>query len=226
MAKQFNKGYMHPTRRKLVDMVLSGGEYDGDSTFGYRNIEQEESHAVGDKWVDSKGKHWKQTTGGKVADSELSAIMADARGFLSKMRSCSAKDCETIKYARVDKKLIAKVGYCLHCLTKKEAQIHYDGLWEAYENYKIYSNMYAHGLDIVSQLNQSLSDAKQQYEYVNADGKLETWTMERNVDDLKAEIMLDIINVEREVFEIKQLRDTTWDQLKDKGYDLVNPPTD
>ena len=28
MAKEFSKKYMHPTRRKLVDMVMNGGEYE------------------------------------------------------------------------------------------------------------------------------------------------------------------------------------------------------
>jgi len=226
MTKEFNKGYMHPTRRKLVDMVLSGGEYDGDATFGYRDIQQEVKHAVGERWTDSDGKKWKQTDGGRVADSELSDIMADARAYLGKMKSCASKDCKTIKLGRVDKKLVAKTGYCLHCLTIKEAQIRYDGLWEVYADYKIYSNMVGHGRDVLANLNQSLKDVKQTYEYVNADGKLETWTMDRDANELRAEILIDITNVERELDEVIELRNTAWDKLKDKGYDLVKAPTD
>lgn len=226
MAKEFNRGYMHPTRRKLVDMVLSGGEYDGDASFGYHTTEQEAKHAVGEKWTDSDGKKWKQTTGGRMANSELSDIMADARGFLSKMKSCASKECKTIKLGRVDRKLVAKTGYCLHCLTIKEAQIKHDGVWKEYSDYKIYSNMVAHGKDVLANLNQSLVDAKQEYDYVNADGRLETWTMERDVNELKAEILIDITEVERELDEVIELRNAAWDVIKDKGYDLVNAPTD
>ena len=37
MAKEFNKKYMHPTRRKLVDMVLTG-EYDKNTHFSLSNV--------------------------------------------------------------------------------------------------------------------------------------------------------------------------------------------
>ena len=78
----------------------------------------------------------------------------------------------------------------------------------------------------MANLNQSLKDVKQTYEYVNADGKLETWTMDRDANELRAEILIDITNVERELDEVIELRNTAWDKLKDKGYDLVKAPTD
>ena len=34
MGKEFKRKYMHPTRRKLVDMVKTG-EYDKNTTIGY-----------------------------------------------------------------------------------------------------------------------------------------------------------------------------------------------
>jgi hypothetical protein len=50
--------------------------------------------------------------------------------------------------------------------------------------------------------------------------------MERNVDELKNEILTDITNFKEEIQQATKLRDDAWDKLKDKGYDLVKPPID
>ena len=45
--------------------------------------------------------------------------------------------------------------------------------------------------------------------------------MERNVDELKAEILLDINNFEKEIEEVTKLRNEAYAKLKPKNYDLV-----
>ena len=50
--------------------------------------------------------------------------------------------------------------------------------------------------------------------------------MERDVNELKAEILADITKFEGEIQQAVQLRNEAWDKLKDKGYDLVKPPID
>ena len=227
MAKEFNKKFMHPTRRKLVDMVLTGGEYEKNTQVSFSGADKEiVKHKVGDKWTDENGKSWEQLEAGKVQTSELGDIMAEARAYLDKLNSCKSDNCKTIKITRVDKKMISKTGYCLHCLTLREAQIKYDGLWEAYEDYKIYSNMISHGNDIVAQFKQAHRDAKQTYEVVQEDGTIETWSMERDVEELKAEILSDIVKFEGEIELATKLRNEAYDKLKDKNYDLVRPLND
>jgi uncharacterized membrane protein YcaP (DUF421 family) len=227
MAKEFNKKFMHPTRRKLVDMVMHGAEYEKESFISFSGADKEIiKRKVGEKWTDDDGKSWEQLEAGKVQTSELGDIMADARAYLDKLNTCKSDNCKTIKIGRVDKKLISKTGYCLHCLTIKESQIKVDGLWEAYEDYKIYSNMIAYGNDVVSQFKQAYRDAKQTYEVVQEDGKIETWSMERDVEELKAEILLDIVNFEKEIEQATQLRNEAYEKLKDKNYDLVRPLKD
>lgn len=227
MAREFNKKFMHPTRKKLVDMVLTGGEYEKNTQISFSGADKQIiKRKVGEKWTDENGKSWEQHAGGKVQTSELGDIMADARAYLDKLNTCKSDNCKTIKVGRVDKKLISKTGYCLHCLTIREAQIKLDGLWEAYEDYKIYSNMIAHGNDIVAQFKQAYRDAKQTYEVVQEDGKIETWSMERDVDELKAEILLEIVKFEGEIEQATKLRNEAYDKLKDKNYDLVRPLND
>ena len=227
MAKEFNKKFMHPTRRKLVDMVMHGAEYEKESFISFSGADKEIiKRKVGEKWTDDDGKTWEQLEAGKVQTSELGDIMADARAYLDKLNTCKSDNCKTIKIGRVDKKLISKTGYCLHCLTIKESQIKVDGLWEAYEDYKIFSNMIAHGNDIVAQFKQAYRDAKQTYEVVQEDGKIETWSMERDVEELKAEILLEIVKFESEIEQATKLRNAAYDKLKDKNYDLVRPLND
>ena len=227
MAREFNKKFMHPTRRKLVDMVMHGAEYEKESFISFSGADKEIiKRKVGEKWTDDDGKTWEQLEAGKVQTSELGDIMAETRAYLDKLNTCKSEECKTIKPGRVDKKLISKTGYCLHCLTLREAEIKYDGLWEAYEDYKIFSNMIAYGNDVVAQFKQAYNDAKQTYEVVQEDGKIETWSMERDVEELKAEILLEIVKFEGEIEQATKLRNEAYDKLKDKNYDLVRPLND
>jgi hypothetical protein len=227
MAKEFNKKFMHPTRRKLVDMVMHGAEYEKESFISFSGADKENiKREVGEKWTDSDGRSWEQLEAGKIETSELGDTMAEVRAYLDKLNTCKSDKCKTIKVNRVDKKTISKTGYCLHCLTIREAQIKYDGLWKEYEDYKVYSNMIAHGKDVIAQFQQAYNDAKQTYEVVQEDGTIETWSMERDVTELKAEIMTDIINFEREIEEVTKLRNEAYEKLKPKNYDLVRPLKD
>jgi len=227
MAKEFNKKFMHPTRRKLVDMVLTGAEYEKNTQISFSGADKEKiKREVGERWTDDNGKSWQQYEAGKIEVSELGDIMAETRAYLDGLNSCKADDCKTIKLGRVDKKLVSKTGYCATCLAKKELEIKLDGLWEAYEDYKIYNNMIAYGKDVVSQFQQAYNDAKQTYEVVQEDGTIEKWSMERDVNELKAEILVDITNFEKEIQQAIKFRNDAWDKLKDKSYDLVKPPTD
>jgi hypothetical protein len=227
MAKEFNKKFMHPTRRKLVDMVLTGGEYQKETQISFSGADKKKiKREVGDKWTDDNGKSYEQLEAGKIETSELGDTMAEVRAYLDKLNTCKSDNCKTIKVGRVDKKLISKTGYCLHCLTIKESQIKLDGLWEAYEDYKIYSNMIGYGNDVLSQFKQAYRDAKQTYEVVQEDGKIETWSMERDVEELKAEILIEIVKFEGEIEQATKLRNEAYDKLKDKNYDLVRPLKD
>ena len=227
MAREFEKKYMHPTRRKLVNMVLTGGDYEKNTQISFAGTDKQNiKREIGERWTDENGKSWEQHAGGKVEVSELGDIMAETRAYLAALNTCKGEGCNTIKLSRADKKLISKTGYCTTCLAKKELIIKLDGLWEAYEDYKIYNNMISYGKDVITQFQQAYKDAKQEYEIVQEDGTLEKWSMERDVNELKAEILADITRFEGEIELAKKLRNEAWEKLKDKNYDLVKPPVD
>jgi hypothetical protein len=86
--------------------------------------------------------------------------------------------------------------------------------------------MISHGKEILSQLNQAYNDARQEYEYINDDGSVEKWTMDRPVEDLKAEIMIDIQKVEEELQLVIKQRDDVWVKLDGNHFGLLKPPTE
>lgn len=215
---------MHPTRRKLVDMVHTG-VYDKNTHISLSNLKKgEATHQVGDQWVDNKGQRWEQREGYRIKVNELTETMSKIRNELQLKRQCKLKGngCDlkgTPSFT--NKKLIEKTGYCSGCLAKLEHPIRMDGLYTAYENFKIMSNMIKEGTFMLEQLKQAYSEAKQEYEYIDADGKSQKWVMERDVEELKSEIQSDIQKMEEEVQLVIQKRLEVYDLLKDKGYVLI-----
>lgn len=226
MSKEFQKKYMHSTRRKLVDMVFNG-EYESSPTVGYtpQTVVDTTVREVGERWTDEKGIQWEQRTGYKIKVNELSDMMSEVRKSLSEKNNCKLRGngCDLKgKASYTNKKLIRQTGYCSGCLAKLEHPIRVDGLYIAYENFKLMSNMIKEGTRMLEQLQQAYSEAKQVYEYVDAEGHTQKWEMERNVDELKAEIMDDINIIREELDAVKENRKKVYELLKDKNYTLVN----
>jgi len=217
--KKFNKKFMHPTRRKLVNMIQTG-EYEKDTQISLSDIKETTKRKVGDVWEEN-GIVWEQKSYGKVKQSKASSELSEVRKFLSKLSECKSNDCDKSKYGVTDKKLISKTGYCSKCLAKKESIIKKDGLWEAYNEYKVYSNMAAHGTDVLQKWNQALNEVKNIHEYVNDDGSVEKWSSNEDVQTLKEQIEKDIENGKKELTEVIEKRNTAYEKLKDKNYELV-----
>jgi hypothetical protein len=220
--KKFNKKFMHPTRRKLVDMVMTG-EYQKDTQVSFATTKQEEKREIGDVWEDDKGNVWEQKSYGKVKQSKLTNTMSEVRNYLQKLSSCKADDCSKTKFGPTDKKLISKTGFCSKCLAEREQIIRNDGLWDAYNEYKVYSNMASYGTEVIEKMNNALDDVSNIHEFVNGDGSVEQWKSDKSVDELRAEIEKDIENGKKELIEVIEKRNAAYELLKDKNYELVQP---
>jgi hypothetical protein len=220
--KEFNRKFMHPTRRKLVDMVMNG-EYEKDTQVSFSNIKKETKREVGDVWEDEKGNVWEQKSYGKVKQSKLTDTMSEVRQYLQKLSTCKAEDCDKNKYGPTDKKLISKTGYCSKCLAKREQEIKNDGLWDAYNEYKVYSNMASYGTEVLEKMNNALNEVTNIHEFVNDDGSVEQWKSDKSVEELRAEIETDIENGKKELTEVIEKRNAAYELLKDKNYELVQP---
>jgi uncharacterized protein YqgV (UPF0045/DUF77 family) len=219
--KKFNKKYMHPTRRKLVDMVHTG-EYQKDTQVSLSDIKEETERNVGDKWEEN-GVVWEQKSYGRVKQSKASSELSDVRKYLSSKHECKSSTCTKVKYGPTDRKLVSTTGFCVDCLVDREQIIKKDGLWEAYTEYKIYSNMAAHGTDILQKWNQALDEVNNVETFVNEDGSVERWVENVDVDYLREKIQNDIENGKKELLEVIEKRNAAYELLKDKNYELVQP---
>ena len=135
MGKEFQKKYMHPTRRKLVDMVQTG-EYDKNTTIGYTKAEEKRN--VGDIWEDTHHKYEKKE-GYILKTGKNSDALQEIREYLEEKSKCKNSECKTIKKSDKDRKLIEKNGYCLNCTVDIEHNIRTAGFWKEYENYKVWT---------------------------------------------------------------------------------------
>jgi len=220
--KKFSRKFMHPTRRKLADMVKTG-EYEKNTQIGFSDIkEQEVKREVGDIWNDSDGNVWEQKDFGKVKSSKMSNVMSELRKHIEEMHQCKSNECDVSgKFSKSDKTLISKTGYCAGCLARRKLVIKQDGLWKEYEEYRIYSNMSAYGTDVLEKWNQALNEVGNIHEYVNDDGSVEKWQSNDDVQTLKAQIEADIENGKKELTEVIEKRNSAYEKLKHKNYELV-----
>ena len=74
---------MHKTRKLIIDTVF-GREDNNKKSFGYEK-ETEQKREVGETWVDSDGKEWRQEKGFKTIVTEMDEV----RDYLHKLSHCS-----------------------------------------------------------------------------------------------------------------------------------------
>lgn len=212
MAKEFKKKYMHPTRRKLVDMVMTGGEYEKTTTTGW-NAEKIE-RKVGDIWEDEHHKYEKKE-GFTLKTSKNSEAFEELRKWKNEQSTCKGSDCKTIKFTPTHKKLIQKTGYCANCLAEIETKIRAAGFWEQYEDYKVYTRMLIEGKIKLEELQQAYDDVKPFYEYINEDGTTDKWELPQSVEEVKADLMEMIEFGRTELQAVEKFRNIAFEILKD-----------
>ncbi len=135
MGKEFQKKYMHPTRRKLVDMVKTG-VYETNTQVGW--TQKKEDRKVGDVWEDEYNRYEKKQ-GYILKTSKNHEAFQSARDYISKIKQCSNPECKKVRKNKNDQKLIDKTGYCIDCLSEREHNFRVSGLWKEYEDYRIYT---------------------------------------------------------------------------------------
>ena len=212
MAKEFKKKYMHPTRRKLVDMVMTGGEYEKTTTTGW-NAEKIERN-VGDIWEDEYHKYEKKE-GFTLKTSKNSEAFEELRKWKTEQSTCKGSECKTIKFTPTHKKLIQKTGFCANCLAEIETKIRVAGFWEQYEDYKVYTRMLIEGKLKLEELQQAYDDVKPYYEYINEDGTTDKWELPKSVEEVKADLMEMIEFGRTELEAVEKFRNIAFEILKD-----------
>tara|TARA_B100000900_G_scaffold318826_1_gene277948 strand:+ start:437 stop:1096 length:660 start_codon:yes stop_codon:yes gene_type:complete len=216
MGKDFKKKYMHPTRRKLVDMVQTG-TYDKNTTIGWTS--KKEDRKVGDVWEDEHHRYEKKE-GYTLKTNKNSETFQEIRKYLEDKSKCKNSDCKTIKITKKDKKFIEKGGFCMDCTVDREHQIRTAGIWEEYQNYKVWTKMIFFGKNKIEQYKQSIDDLREEYQMHNDQGEVtETWKLPKPIDEIKAEINELIEYGEIELKELEEKRQVAFDKIKEKNYE-------
>ena len=215
MGKEFKRKYMHPTRRKLVDMVNTG-KYDKNTVVGYTKAK--ETHKVGDVWEDEHNRY-EQKEGYILKTGKNSEALQEIRKYLEEKSKCKNPECKTIKKSEKDLKLITKGGFCINCTAERETKLRTAGVWKEYQDYKVWTNMIVYGKQKLEQLKQSIDEIKPYYEYINEDGTSEKWNLPKSVEETKSEIQEMIDYGENEIKELEEKRNTAFSILKEKNYE-------
>ena len=212
MGKEFSKKYMHPTRRKLVDMIHTG-KYEKNATIGYES--KKEDRKVGDVWEDEHHRYEKKE-GYTLKTGKNHEQMQEIRKFLEEQNKCKNPECKTVRKTKKDKTFIQKGGYCLNCTVDREHEIKMAGVWEEYQNYKVWTRMIISGKTKLDAYRQSLDDLKEEYEMVGAEGKVtETWKLPKPIEEVRAEIN-ELINYgSNEIKEIEDKRTLAFEKLRE-----------
>ena len=212
MSKDFKKKYMHPTRRKLVDMVHTG-EYDKNATIGYEG--KKETRKVGDVWEDEHHRYEKKE-GFIVKTGKNSEQLQEIRKYLEEKTKCKNSECKTIKIKSADKKFIKNGGYCMDCTIEREHELKTKGVFKEYGAYKVWTRAIIFGKTKLDELRQSLSDLKEEYEMIGSDGKVtETWKLPKPIEEVRAEINEMIDKGEKEILEIEEKRNQAFEKLRE-----------
>ena len=215
MGKEFKKKYMHPTRRKLVDMVETG-KYDKNTTLGY--TKKEVTRNVGDIWQDEH-KRYEKKEGYTLTTGKNSEALQEIRKYLADKSKCNNSDCKTIAKSEKDLKFIQKNGYCVNCTIDREHDLRTAGVFQEYQDYKVWTRMIVFGKTKLEELKQSLLDVRPFYEYVNEDGTTEKWELPNSVEDTKKEIQTMIDTGEGEISQLEEKRNCAFDIIKEKNYE-------
>lgn len=211
MGKDFKKKYMHPTRRKLVDMVQTG-KYEKSTQVGW--VPKKEDRKVGDVWEDEHNRY-EQKEGYVIKTGKNHQAMQDIRNYLEEKSKCKNSECKTVKKTKKDKIFIEKGGYCLNCTVDREHEIKSAGVWEEYQNYKIWTRMIIFGKSKIDSYKLSLSELKEEYEMINDQGQItETWKLPKPIEEVRAEINELIEFGEEEIKELEEKRKVAFEDMK------------
>ena len=212
MGKEFKRKYMHPTRRKLVDMIHTG-EYQKNTTIGYDKVEK--TRKVGDIWEDEHHRYEKKE-GFIVKTGKNSEQLQEIRKYLEEKTKCKNPECKTIKIKSIDKKFIKNGGYCMDCTVEREHELKVKGIFKEYSDYKVFTRMLIYGKTKLDELKQSLSDLKEEYQMIGSDGKVtETWKLPKPIEEVRAEINEMIESGEKEIQQLEEERNELFEKIKE-----------
>lgn len=214
--KEFKKDLMHKTRRELVDYVFRGEE--PSKSFGYEKSNPHIKRKVGEKWEDDTYQY-EQKEGYVLKTGKNHEVFQSIREFLREKENCSNPSCQKQKYGANDKILIRESGYCIDCNLEMDSEAKKLNVFDEYKNFRIFGRAISQTKEVKQQIEDGIKELKPFYEQVLEDGRIEVWHLPKPMEEMKADMELEIQNIEKGLAELEE--DIVMYEAKLK--DLDNP---
>jgi hypothetical protein len=202
------KTWMHPSRKKILDVMQ--GRDSGNATVGWDKAKEKKE--VGDTWFDSNGKEWEQHDGFKIAVTQYD----EARAYLDTLNTCKSNKCKTSNPKGANLRFIKQSGYCIDCLVEREAKLRLEGIYQNYEYWKMNSNALGMLKDELARFEQARKEADTVPTIVNSDGSIEKWSIDGDIEKVKKDLDLDIINLNELITKFQTTVNEDWEIIKEK----------
>jgi hypothetical protein len=202
------KAWMHPSRKKILDVMH--GRDNGNATIGWTGGPKEKRE-VGDKWIDADGKEWEQHEGFISRVTQMDGV----RKYIQSLDECKNEKCKTGKLSGNNLIYVRKTGYCINCLAEKEHQFRVKGLWNDYENWKMTANQLAYVKDMLARFIQARKDVETQPQFIQADGSIEKWSFDGDIEQVKKNIEADIEEAVSEIERLEIEKETNFKKIKE-----------
>ncbi len=199
--KEFKKNLMHKTRRELVDFVFRGE--DPSKSFGYEKSNPHIKREIGEKWED-EFYQYEQKEGFVLKTGKNHEAFQSAREFLREKEKCSNASCQKETYGANDKNLIRESGYCIDCNVEMDAEANRLELFEEYKNFRLFKRAIAKASEARKQIEDGIKELRPYYEQVLEDGKIEVWHLPKPMDEMRADMELEIANIDKGLKELEE----------------------
>lgn len=217
--KEFKKNLMHKTRRELVDFVFRGE--DPSKSFGYEKSNPHIKREIGEKWED-EFYQYEQKEGFVLKTGKNHEAFQSAREFLREKENCSNPNCGKQTYGGNDKMLIRESGYCIDCNVEMDSEAQRLGIFEEYKNFRLFRRAIAKALDARTQIEDGIKELRPHYEQILEDGRIEIWHLPKPMDEMKADMELEIANIDKGLKELEEDIVIYETKLKDLDNPILN----
>lgn len=217
--KEFKKNLMHKTRRELVDFVFRGEE--PSRAFGYEKHNPHVKREVGEKWEDEYYQY-EQKEGFVLKTGKNHQAFQSAREFLREREGCANKDCKKEKYGPNDKLLITQTGFCIDCNIEIDTEAERLGIFEEYKNFRLFRRAIAQAIEARKQIVDGIKELKPHYEQILEDGRIEIWHLPKPMDEMKADMELEIANIDKGLVELEEDIVVYENKLKQLDNPIIN----
>lgn len=217
--KEFKKNLMHKTRRELVDFVFRGE--DPSKSFGYEKSNPNIKREIGDKWEDEYYQY-EQKEGFVLKTGKNHEAFQSAREFLREKENCSNPSCQKQTYGANDKILIKESGYCIDCNVEMDSEANRLEIFEEYKNFRLFKRAIAKASEARKQIEDGIKELRPYYEQVLEDGKIEVWHLPKPMDEMKADMELEIANIDKGLKELEEDIVIYETKLKDLDNPILN----